>query len=938
MPPKAPSPSPSAVSPAAMTNAAAIPADKKPRKRPMELGDVPMDAVDLFDTSALGIPELSEGRLLELASALHALEGEVAPDVTVSNAIPLPSAPPLVKTNDQLLLELLGVAQPGSQIMPGKPKQAVKRAAVQQFSAAARHDLTLSLRAVYRKLHAAGLRSHEEIAVHLGVNIAEIIHTEEVFELPGIGTVAASRGPARASSPPAIPTTGPALGEPAAAASASAHSLAVPSGASNTRPMSPTALSIRRQSSMNLGGPSPIQRATEALSPLAVTLLRTWTTDGAALRRYFSFRSSVHGNTAGTNLQASLLSSRNLNDLERRQALTDRLRELIRERDGSNRAAPGQFDMQTDISRAVHVRDREALARWSGTIATLLASIDHIHRQLYPEYVAGLSAPKPPETPLKSSTPGAKDAASTAKGAKNLKSPDPLGKPKRTLSASKQSASNPLSLDATQQKTTNVICVHTLQYPDEEKARFAMERALATLEPGVSIIDAPLLLPFRVTTTDVANPPLQRLEKHVEEDPEFGENKQPRTKADRARVLCDGYDRSVPQARRITLVVIAPVESFVPLAPFAFSATDAASQQAQQRSRRLSVANNEGDDTISVISGTISASNVAGDTLRSRAPSGRKPSGSPARFNRLPRSNSTAPHLPPSLSPAVFPQTTLRLESIDVAEQKLVFTVGQRRPATDGSDMTLFFDSVIADTLKADQVASKIHNRLTARFVRPHHCHRHTAQRFAYFCDTCRAFICRACRGERHAHHKLIPHAGFCMDESAKLNPKRAMVLLRLNVLQQLRAELAEDEGKMHALVDSAIDDVKDRLDTRRRALHADANDRAAAFEAEVHSELAKWQEEKREVEAILATVAQARAGHVTSVPSIPKKITATIRDPCVALRLPAKELRLLASVLSWSNPSQYLTNACYPPTDADGALEGIFDGSVTTPSSPRAA
>jgi hypothetical protein len=402
--------------------------------------------------------------------------------------------------------------------------------------------------------------------------------------------------------------------------------------------------------------------------------------------------------------------------------------------------------------------------------------------------------------------------------------------------------------------------------------------------------------------------------------------KQPRTKSERAQILCDGYDRDegLLQASRVTIVVLAPLDAFVPLAPFLFSATERGTCAKRLSSQANALAASTlgfPDDSASVLSGGsgsfLPAKAVAGaggaSSRRGAASIGRRMS---VLSMVTPRPTATAP-----MSPAVLPpRATLRFEAFDPAQQKLVFRVGTPRPPVDPGDLSLFLDTALADAVKADQVASKLHTRLALRFVRPHHCRRHTAQKFAFFCRTCRQFICRACRGERHAHHDTVAHASFCADEVNDLAKKRALVLKRLLVLRRIRDELPNDEGRMHATVDGAIDDVVERLEERRRALHADANARIRAAANALQMERETWAREEETVLGALAIIAEAKAGRVAAVPANPPRVPSTLKDGVSSLRLPTKELKLLARVLRWSNPSQYLTSAIYPPTDEEMA------------------
>jgi hypothetical protein len=253
---------------------------------------------------------------------------------------------------------------------------------------------------------------------------------------------------------------------------------------------------------------------------------------------------------------------------------------------------------------------------------------------------------------------------------------------------------------------------------------------------------------------------------------------------------------------------------------------------------------------------------------------------------------------------------TMTFVSFTAAENRLVFEIA---PAEITVNTSVFFDTVLGDARKADLVASTIHNRLSSQFIRPHHCHRHTAQKYSHFCRDCGAFICLACLKELHAFHDVVPHAPFCADEMVRHSDKKAIVLRRLERLKELRADMVVQGDKMHTVVDAAVVDVEARIRVRQQLLHADTDVRAAKHVTDLDAEIELCRADEEKIAAAMAVVEEIRRGAVVPRPSVKLHDPDHIRNG-LHLRLPTTEFQQLVRVLTWSNASQYLTHRVYPP------------------------
>lgn len=815
---------------------------KKVRKRRMEMADVELDAGG-FDPSALDVPELSEKRIVELGAGVHKAHDMVPRDVTCTRMLPLPG-PNAVKVTDAALLETL--APPASRGPKGS-RQGPR--AAQAFAATTGEDTRLTLRAMYRRWHATGLRSHEELATNLVVNLADVVHTERVLadELDD--------GPA-------------AKGD--------------------------------------------VMRAAAELPMLGRYLLRLATLDGLAMRALFC--------TEGPN------DANEIKTVNSRAALVAKLRLLVREQESEKAAQTsegvkglGGCSPVAEIAKALHTRRREDLVRWSGTTALLLASVAHMHKTLLRFAAAEAEerrrdrSPSPMLSPtLSSATLGTPDAKPKRMGRR--KSVADLS---ATLNTSHNSSDEP--------QVTTLTLTHTLRYEAAPAARAALQNALISLESGTKVDAPPLLLYTVAASLDEVDEQLHAMpaaaasataakDKQAPPRPVYGQQpSEAQVKAEKAAEKCAAFDWADNECCNVTLVVHAPSNAIVPLAPFAICRAAGDLIQASTGAAGTSP------------SGSTAPSDFPGGSFASRRVSSQAAAATPAAADRL--------------SPIALPLGDLTIVDVNVAKRRILATFAPI-PAEQLVEFHNFFDGVLVDARKADQVASSIHGRLAQTFVRPHHCARHTQQRFAFFCNNCRAFICATCRAERHAHHSTTALAAFCAEVKYGLQPKRDIIERRLDCLQHLYDGVVVEEQRMHELVDKSINDVLERVRARQRALHDDADARCADQRRRIDAECQLCEADRKQLDGALAVVQGARHGDVKPVPTVKTHELSIVRD-ALGPRLPVKALKLLVKVLMWSNPSQYLTQQIYPPLGSAAAAGGAASpGSPsltdTAPASPR--
>ncbi|CUG90157.1 Hypothetical protein, putative [Bodo saltans] len=135
----------------------------------------------------------------------------------------------------------------------------------------------------------------------------------------------------------------------------------------------------------------------------------------------------------------------------------------------------------------------------------------------------------------------------------------------------------------------------------------------------------------------------------------------------------------------------------------------------------------------------------------------------------------------------------------------------------------------------------------------------------------------------------------------------------------------------MGDLVDAGIDDVRERIIRRRELLHSDASSRS-----ERQSQLLQGERELAEtslaaMQQTRTVIAAIRYGVVPSEPVHWKKFTAHQVLDYLSPRLPTQLVCSLIAVLTWSNPSKYLTNIIYPPESVHTGPNGGDVGQTTS-------
>ena len=250
-----------------------------------------------------------------------------------------------------------------------------------------------------------------------------------------------------------------------------------------------------------------------------------------------------------------------------------------------------------------------------------------------------------------------------------------------------------------------------------------------------------------------------------------------------------------------------------------------------------------------------------------------------------------------------------------------------QKASTTQSSSALEFDAflkhVMEDAGKASLVASSIRTRLLSLFVQPHHCRTHPPQKYSHFCRVCQEFVCLACTRQHHMGHDVEPIAAFCVDEAVRLQSKRQQVLRRKERLEELLSGLEAERKRMSDAVNSGIDDVLGRLNGRKAYLHQDVSARAVHQKEELQRELERAIADRSKIDGAAHVASRMQLGYISEIPKIKMNKSWPVLDN-LSLRLPTEELKKLVRLLSWSNPSKYLTNVVYPPPEPqDGHSSG---------------
>ena len=231
--------------------------------------------------------------------------------------------------------------------------------------------------------------------------------------------------------------------------------------------------------------------------------------------------------------------------------------------------------------------------------------------------------------------------------------------------------------------------------------------------------------------------------------------------------------------------------------------------------------------------------------------------------------------------------------------------------------LSSFIDRVLGDAKKASMSSGKICTRLMSQFVPPHHCHRHPVLRYAFFCSRCRKFICASCTNESHSGHPVEPISSFCMNEALRLEPKAIQLSHRVGALKQILATLDRNTERMKQLVDDSVNDVLLRINSRRQLLHQDSEERAQVQLRLLRQERVALDSAVDRINHAKYVVQQVSSGCVTAIPSVKPLLSRQVVDQ-LHPRLPTEQLKRLVRVLTWSNPSKYLTQFIYPPPPID--------------------
>ena len=283
---------------------------------------------------------------------------------------------------------------------------------------------------------------------------------------------------------------------------------------------------------------------------------------------------------------------------------------------------------------------------------------------------------------------------------------------------------------------------------------------------------------------------------------------------------------------------------------------------------------------------------------------------------------------------AIAPFTQLQFTGFAADENRVNFSILTPSQANEPTALHTLFATALSECWRSHDVTVALHKRLTDQFPRKHLCGRHPGQPLANFCHDCDVFICAHCSREKHAYHKLQARAAFCGDERQRLQTKRTVVLGNTQCLEALQSQSNVDGCSMNALIDRAFDAVKADLLAQRQALHHDVDNRAARLKVQLTKDLALCKANRTVIERARAAVSRFRQGHDDQLGELEARIldgtgfmeepnTAQLQRSLLPPRLPTKAVLQMIDVLTWSNPSQYLTTYVYPPAAASDRRSG---------------
>lgn len=150
---------------------------RKLKLRPMSLTDVPADKVQPLNLSQLPAVALTEERLLALASAFRNIRQSTT--VRAERFIT-----PATKFNSQTDFSFKGARTDGtdpSLLHALLGRTSVKGESSASFTASWLEESAMLLQAVVKHRHGRGMRLQEEIAVNLGVNVADVVQLEHLM-------------------------------------------------------------------------------------------------------------------------------------------------------------------------------------------------------------------------------------------------------------------------------------------------------------------------------------------------------------------------------------------------------------------------------------------------------------------------------------------------------------------------------------------------------------------------------------------------------------------------------------------------------------------------------------------------------------------------------------------------------------------------------------
>lgn len=142
--------------------------------------------------------------------------------------------------------------------------------------------------------------------------------------------------------------------------------------------------------------------------------------------------------------------------------------------------------------------------------------------------------------------------------------------------------------------------------------------------------------------------------------------------------------------------------------------------------------------------------------------------------------------------------------------------------------------------------------------------------------------------------------------------PKADALRRRIARLKEIMGAVDGKVAALHTLIDNGIGGVQTTLERHRAALHSDAEARADAQLRQILHERARCTEERSRIAEAAEVVRTGVLKGAIPKPLLPAEYFQITNQ--LSLQLPSHDINKLISVLTWSNPSKYLTTVVYPP------------------------